>query len=31
MDLTLVSLDEPAEVRTFAKGRLELDYAAGEP
>jgi quercetin dioxygenase-like cupin family protein len=28
MDLTLVSLDEPAEVRTFTKGRFEL-YRVG--
>jgi quercetin dioxygenase-like cupin family protein len=28
MDLTLVSLDEPAEVRTFEKGRFEL-YRVG--
>ncbi len=27
-DLTLVSLDEPSEVRTFAKGRFEL-YRVG--
>ena len=28
MNLTLVSLDEPAEVRTFDKGRFEL-YRVG--
>ena len=28
MDLTLISFDEPTEVRTFAKGRFET-YAVG--
>jgi hypothetical protein len=28
MDLTLISLDEPTEVRTFEKGRFEV-YAVG--
>ena len=28
MDLTLLNLSEPAEVRTFEKGRLEL-YEVG--
>jgi quercetin dioxygenase-like cupin family protein len=29
MDLTLVSLDDPAEVRTFEKGRFEVYHVGG--